>query len=167
MVKAILVLYGELLKDKDFLTKLENNVKLLKKYIGPDSLYAVITSEMKELIDRFPDLVFIRNDEGTVKYGIYKALRKLRGNDVLVIDGGECLSLEKMKEFISARRKNLLAVKEGIWKGLALLRLIDLDYYIRTLEELLRSEVDFAGIVHRVKEKYGIEYDTVQEVGHG
>ena len=162
-MKAILVLYNELLRDADFMKKLEENVQLLKKYIGPDSLYAVITSEMKDIIDKFPEMVFIRNDRDSLLYGVYKALRKLRGNDVLVVDGKEVLKMkiEKLKAFISARRKNLLDIKENVWQGIALLRLIDLDYYVRTLEEILPNKVDFASVVHDVKEKYGIEYEII------
>ncbi len=161
MLKVILVLYKELLEDSDLLNKLEENVKLLKTYIGPDSLYAVITSEMKNLIDKFPDLVFIRNDLGSLKYGVYKALRKLRGNNVLIVDGKEKLSLNKIRAFISSRGRNMLALSKDSWGGIGLFRVIDLDYYIRTLEELLNSELDIVKIVQKVQELYGIQYEVV------
>ncbi len=161
MLKVIIVLYRDILEDKDLLSKLEENVKLLKTYIGPDSLYAVITSEMKCLIDRFPDLVFIRNDNGSLKYGIYKALRKLRGNNVLVVDGKERLSLDKIKAFISTRGQNMLALVNDKWKGIGLFRVIDLDYYIRTFEEFLNSNLDIPRIFQKVKERYGIQYEVV------
>ncbi|MCX8060071.1 MAG: hypothetical protein N3C13_02610, partial [Aquificaceae bacterium] len=85
-MKVLIILYSKLLEDNDLLQKVSEKVNYLKKLIGPDSLYAVITTEMKDFIDRFPDLIFIRNDKGTFLYGLYKGLRKLRGNDVLVLD---------------------------------------------------------------------------------
>ncbi|RMH05445.1 MAG: hypothetical protein D6699_03460 [Aquificota bacterium] len=159
-MKVLIVLYSKLLQDKDLKTKLLQKVGALKKLIGPDSLYAVITSEMKEVIDLLPDLVFIRNDKGSFVYGLYKGLRKLRGNDVLVLDGGKNLEVEKLREFISKRRKNVVYAVENMWKGMALIRLIDLDYLIRTLETFLKEEeANFLSIVEKLKEDYGIEYE--------
>ncbi|MCS7308531.1 MAG: hypothetical protein NZ526_08305, partial [Aquificaceae bacterium] len=89
----------------DLIQKVSEKVNLLKKLIGPDSLYATITTEMKDFLDKFPDLVFIRNDRGTFIYGLYKGLRKLRGNDVLVIDPSQVINLEKLREIIAKRRK--------------------------------------------------------------
>lgn len=156
-----MVLYSRLLEDRELSGKLSEKVNLLKKFIGPDSLYAVITTEMKEFFDSFPDLVFIRNDRGTFLYGLYKGLRKLRGNDVLVLDPSRLISLEKIKDFISKRRKNVLYTSEGEWKGIALFRLIDLDYLIRTLESFLSEERDLWDVVEKVRKDYGIEYETV------
>ncbi len=159
-MKVLIVLYSKLLQDKDLKAKLMQKVGALKKLIGPDSLYAVITSEMKEVIDLLPDLVFIRNDKGSFVYGLYKGLRKLRGNDVLVLDGGKNLEVEKLREFISKRRKNVVYAVENMWKGMALIRLIDLDYLIRTLETFLKEEeANFLSIVEKLKEDYGIEYE--------
>lgn len=156
-----MVLYSRLLEDKELFTKVSEKVNFLKKLIGPDSLYAVITTEMKDFIDNFPDLVFIRNDKGTFLYGLYKGLRKLRGNDVLVLDPSKFISLEKIKDFVSKRRKNVVYTSEGEWKGIALFRLIDLDYFIRTIEGFLSEEKDLWDVVERVKRDYGIEYEII------
>lgn len=156
-----MVFYSEMLGESQLLQKVSEKVQVLKKLIGPDSLYAVITSEMKGLIDKFPDLVFIRNDKGTFLYGLYKGLRKLRGNDVLVIDPLKDINLDKIKEAISKRRTNLIHSQNSQWKGLAKFRLIDLDYFIRTLESILfeSEEKDLSNIVAKVRENYGIEYE--------
>ncbi len=160
-MKVLIVLYSKLIEDSKFINKLEKEVSLLKKLIGPDSLYAVITSEMKHLFDKFPDLVFLRNDKETLLYGIYKGLRKLRGNDVLILDGKEAITKERILNFISQRRKNLLSVAEKCWSGVAVLKLIDLDYIIRTMERFVNEDVDFLEIMKLVKEDYGIDYEVL------
>jgi len=154
-MKALLVLYSKLLEKENFFEKLERDINLLKKLIGPDSLYAVITSEMKELFDRFPELVFLRNDKDTLLYGIYKGLRKLRGNDVLILDPKEEITKEKILSFVSQRRKNVVS------KGIALLKLIDLDYIIRTMEALIDKELEFSQVMNLVQEEYGIDYEAL------
>lgn len=161
-MKALLVFYSKLLSESQIIQKAEEKIQLLKKFIGPDSIYAVITPEMKGFIDLFPDLVFIRNDKGTLLYGIYKGLRKLRGNDVLLIDPFEDLGVDKIKEFISKKRVNAGHFISGKWKGIAKLRLVDLDYFIRSLEFLLldTEEKDFSTLMLKVKQEYGIEYET-------
>ncbi|QID32776.1 hypothetical protein [Pampinifervens florentissimum] len=160
-MKVLIVFYSKLLQERDLLQRVVDKVNILKKLIGPDSLYAVITTEMKDFIDKFPDLVFIRNDRGTFLYGLYKGLRKLRGNDVLVLDPSQVISLDKLKEFISKRRQNALYSEEGKWKGIALLRLIDLDYLIRTLEGLLGEEKELTAVMEKVRQEYGIQYETL------
>ncbi len=159
-MKVLIVFYSKLLQDSELLQKVVDKVNILKKLIGPDSLYAVITTEMKDFIDKFPDLVFIRNDRGTFLYGLYKGLRKLRGNDVLVLDPSQVISLDKLKEFIAKRRQNALYSENGKWKGIALVRLIDLDYLIRTLEGFLGEEKELTAVMEKVKQEYGIQYET-------
>ncbi|MEJ7619787.1 MAG: hypothetical protein WKI46_03065 [Aquificaceae bacterium] len=160
-MKVLIVFYSKLLQERDLLQRVVDKVNILKKLIGPDSLYAVITTEMKDFIDKFPDLVFIRNDRGTFLYGLYKGLRKLRGNDVLVLDPSQVISLDKLKEFIAKRRQNALYSENGKWKGIALVRLIDLDYLIRTLEGLLGEEKELTAVMEKVKQEYGIQYETL------
>ncbi len=160
-MKVLLVFYSRLVGETQLLQKVSEKVLALRRLIGPDSLYAVITTEMKEFFDLFPDLVFIRNDKGTFLYGLYKGLRKLRGNEVLVIDPLQDISLDKLKEFISKKRSNMIHSQNSQWKGLARFRLIDLDYFIRTLEFILfeSEEKDFNSVMAKVKEDYGIEYE--------
>ena len=108
-------------------------------------------------------MVFIRNDKGTFLYGLYKGLRKLRGNDVLVLDPFQIISLDKIKEFTSKRRINALHSLNEQWKGIALFRLIDLDYFIRSLEFLLleTEEEDLNTLMKKVRQDYGIEYEML------
>ncbi len=162
-MKVLLVFYSKLLGDSDLLQKVSEKVNIFKRLVGPDSLYAVITSEMKDFIDKFPDLVFIRNDRGTFLYGLYKGLRKLRGNDVMVLDPSQIISLDKIKEFIGKRRVNALHFLNEHGKGMALFRLIDLDYFIRSLEFLLleKDEEDLSTLMEKVKQDYGIEYEML------
>ncbi|MCS7307286.1 MAG: hypothetical protein NZ526_01905 [Aquificaceae bacterium] len=160
-MKVLLVFYSKLLEDSELSQKVSEKVNFLKRLIGPDSLYAVITTEMKDFIDKFPDLVFIRNDKGTFIYGLYKGLRKLRGNDVLVLDPSHILKIDKIKEFIAKKRKNAIHLNNEGGSGLALFRLIDLDYYIRTIESLLPEEKDLTALLDQVRRDYGIEYETV------
>jgi hypothetical protein len=134
-MKVLLVLHKALSNREDLLKKLEEELNLLSRVIGPDSIYAVIPSEMNDLFDRFPELVFIRNDKGSFLYGLYKGLRKLRGNHVLVLDPVERLTKEKLAQVLSAGKKNVLS------KGWALLRLMDLDYVIRTVENTGKRKV--------------------------
>ena len=144
MIKVLLVLHKALLNTEDLLKKLEEELNLLSKVMGPDSIYAVIPSEMKDLFDRFPELVFIRNDRGSFLYWLYKGLKKLRGNHVLVLDPVERLTREKLAKVLSAGKKNVLS------KGWALLRLMDLDYVIRTVEKYKEKEGSMEEILEEV-----------------
>ncbi|MCS7084352.1 MAG: hypothetical protein NZL90_05165 [Aquificaceae bacterium] len=134
----------------------------IERLFGQDSLYAVISADAKHFIDAFPELVYIFNETGSLLHGIYKGLRKLRGNDVFLIDLSFEHSAEVIRQFAKARRQNLLHSINGSWQGLALLRLIDLDYVIRSLESLVdRNYLDFAQIMQSIKREYGIEYDLL------
>jgi len=154
-MKVLLVLYESLLSRGNIHQQLEEQLNLLSKVIGPDSIYAVITSEMKHLFDLFPELVFIKNDKGSFLYGLYKGLRKLRGNHVLVLDPIEKLTKEKLSQFLSAGKKNLVS------KGMALFRLMDLDYIIRTVEKYKNSEGSIEEILSEVYQEYGIKYEVI------
>ncbi|MFN3870477.1 MAG: hypothetical protein ACK4MW_03200 [Aquificaceae bacterium] len=160
-MKVLLVFYSKVIDESQLLQKAKEKVQALKRLIGPDSLYATITTEMKDFFDHFPELVFIRNDKGTFLYGLYKGLRKLRGNDVLVMDPLQDISFDKLKEFISKKRSNMIHLQNSQWKGLAKFRLIDLDYFIRTLEFILfeSEEKDLGSVMAKVREDYGIEYE--------
>ncbi|WP_029551614.1 hypothetical protein [Thermocrinis jamiesonii] len=154
-MKVLLILYRSLLNKKDLIKDLEDQVNLLSRVIGPDSIYAVITSEMKDLFDKFPELVFINNEKGSFIYGLYKGLRKLRGNHVLVIDPVEKLTKEKLGKLLSAGKKNIIS------KGVALLKLMDLDYVIRTVEKYRNAEANIEDILNEVYQEYGIKYEIL------
>ncbi|MEN3033664.1 MAG: hypothetical protein ABDH18_01575 [Aquificaceae bacterium] len=156
-MKALLLLPREL-----NITSISEKLAPVERLLGRDSLYAVITSDRKHIIDSFPELIYILNETGNLLYGIYKGLKKLRGNDVFVADIGFEHSIDTIKQFLRARRQNLLHAVNGGWRGLALLRLIDLDYVIRTLESSLDNTTqDFAQIIQFARAEYGIEYDLV------
>ncbi|WP_448583856.1 hypothetical protein [Thermocrinis sp.] len=154
-MKVLLILYKSLLEKEDLQKDLEEQVSLLNRIIGPDSIYAVITSEMKDLFDKFPELVFINNEKGSFLYGLYKGLRKLRGNHVLVLDPIEKLTKEKLAKFLNAGKKNVVS------KGAALLRLMDLDYVIRTVEKRRNVEGSIEDILNEVYQEYGIKYEIL------
>ncbi len=154
-MKALLILYRSLLEKEDLIKDLEDQVNLLSRIIGHDSIYAVITSEMKDLFDKFPELVFINNEKGSFLYGLYKGLRKLRGNHVLVLDPIEKLTKEKLAKLLSAGKKNIML------KGAALLRLMDLDYVIRTVEKHRNVEGNIEDILNEVYQEYGIKYEIL------
>ncbi len=154
-MKVLLILYKSLLEKEDLQKDLEEQVSLLNRIIGPDSIYAVITSEMKDLFDKFPELVFINNEKGSFLYGLYKGLRKLRGNHVLVLDPIEKLTKEKLAKFLNAGKKNIVS------KGAVLLRLMDLDYVIRTVEKRRNVEGSIEDILNEVYQEYGIKYEIL------
>ena len=52
-MKVLLVFYSKLLNENELLQRAGEKVSILKRLIGPDSLYAVITSEMKDLSAQF------------------------------------------------------------------------------------------------------------------
>ncbi|WP_333784830.1 hypothetical protein [Thermocrinis sp.] len=154
-MKVLLILYRSLLEKEDLTEDLKDQVNLLSRIIGPDSIYAVITSEMKDLFDKFPEVVFINNEKGSFLYGLYKGLRKLRGNHVLVLDPIEKLTKEKLAKLLSAGKKNIVS------KGVALLRLMDLDYVIRTVERYRNAEGNIEDILNEVYQEYGIKYEIL------
>lgn len=156
-MKALILLPKEL-----SVKSVDEKLMPIERLFGQDSLYAVISVDTKHFIDAFPELVYILNETGNLLYGIYKGLRKLRGNDVFLIDLSFEHSVETIRQFAKARRQNLLHSINGSWRGLALLRLIDLDYVIRSLESLVdNSYLDFTQIMQSIKREYGIEYDLV------
>lgn len=134
-MKALLVLYSELLengKDK-FYKELEKNLYYLRRVVGIDNIYASVSSHFKEIFDRFPDVCLINNLKDTPVFGAYKGLRKLRGDDVLLIDGGVKLSKEVLLRFFNRLNVTVGVVKEN-WSGIALVKMRDVDYMVRSLE---------------------------------
>jgi hypothetical protein len=65
------------------------------------------------------------------------------------------LTKEKLAQVLSAGKKNVLS------KGWALLRLMDLDYVIRTVEKYREKEGSMEKIFEEVYKEYGIKYEIL------
>lgn len=160
-MKALLVLYSELLengKDK-FYRELEENLSLLNRIIGVDSVYASVSSQFKDLFDKFPDLCLINNLRDNTVFGAYKGLRKLRGNDVLLIDGGIKLSKESLFNFFNRIHVTVGMVKEK-WSGIAFVKMRDVDYVIKSLENNFEKSVLDA--FYTLRDTYSISTEFIQ-----
>lgn len=160
-MKVLVVLYSGLLREgKDKLySRLEENLKLINKVIGIDNIYASVSSRFKDLFDRFVDVCFINNVRDCAVFGAYKGLRKLRGNDVLIIDG--CVKLEKehLLQFLS-RIKVTVGMVNGRWLGIAFVGMRDLDYVVRSLERNFgKSMLD---AFRTLEDTYSISPDFIQ-----
>jgi len=91
-MKLLLIFYEDLVKSKkEILDSMHKNFRIIKKFFGIDNVYASITSSFIELFSIFPDICLINNIKGTINYGVYKGLRKLKGDDVVLIDAGRTL----------------------------------------------------------------------------
>ncbi len=135
-MKVLLLIYSKLVSTnkKDLYRDLERNLEILNKVIGIDSVYASISSHFKDLFDRFPDVCFINNLRDSSVFGAYKGLRKLRGDDVLILDGGVKVTRDLLFKFLGRIHVTVGTVKER-WAGIALVKMRDLDYVIRSLEK--------------------------------
>jgi hypothetical protein len=67
----------------------------------------------------------------------------------------ERLTKEKLAQVLNAGKKNVLS------KGCALLRLMDLDYVIRTVEKHREKEGSMEEILEEVYKEYGIKYEIL------
>ncbi len=151
-MKALLVLYSGL-KDKEINSTIENNIKLLYRTVGIDSIYASISEHFLDMFHKFPDLCFVNNSRDEPSFGTYRGLRKLRGNDVLVIEGFVRLNRELIQGFLN--RVNLtVGTIRGRWSGLAFINMKNLDYVVRSLEFSFGKDLKHAFEV--LQNKYSI-----------
>ncbi len=134
-MKALLLLYSKLIPPSrtELYRNLERNMEVLNKIIGIDSIYAAISSHFKDLFDRFPDVCFINNLRDSSVFGAYKGLRKLRGDDVLLLDGGVRVTKDLIFRFIGKVHVTVGVFRDR-WAGIALVKMRDLDYMVRSLE---------------------------------
>ena len=163
-MKALLLIYSELLgsgKDK-FYEELEKNISVLNRVVGIDSIYASVSSHFKDIFDRFPELCIVNNIRDTSVFGAYKGLRKLRGNDVLLIDGGIRLSKEGLFSFFNRVNVTVGMIKEH-WSGVAYIKMRDIDYVIRSLEKNFEKSIIDA--FYTLRDTYSIVTDFVQVKG--
>ncbi len=159
-MKALVVLYSDLLesgKDKVY-ARLENNLSVLGRVIGIDSIYLSISSSFKEVFDRFPEVCIVNNLKDSSVFGAYKGLRKLRGNDVLLIDGSVSLNKETVFKFFNRVNVTIGMFKES-WSGIAFVKMRDLDYMIKSLES--NFEKGMLDAFKTLKETYSIVADFI------
>ncbi len=160
-MKALLLLYSELLntgKEK-FYSELEKNLDILGRIIGIDSIYASVSSHFKEVFDKFPEVCLINNLKDSSVFGAYKGLRKLRGNDVLLIDGGTKLTKESVFSFFNRMHVTVGMVKER-WSGIALIKMRDLDYVVKSMERNFGKSILDA--FYTLRDTYSIITEFVQ-----
>ncbi len=160
-MKTLILLYSDLLKigKEKLYAQLEQNINLLQKVIGIDSIYASISSQFKDLFDKFPDVCFINNLKDTSVFGAYKGLRKLRGNNVLLIDGGVKLSRETIAKFLNRINVTVGIIKDR-WSGIALINMRDLDYVIKSLEK--NFERTLLDAFYTLRDTYSIIPDFIE-----
>ena len=152
-MKVLLLVYSDLLKKEDFWEVFEKNVDILSRVIGIDSLYASVSSRFIEIFDRFPEICFINNLKDTPVFGAYKGLRKLRGNDVLIVDGGCPLSKDWIFQLINRVNVTVGMLKQR-WAGIALVKMRELDYMVRSLEK--NFERSMLEAFHTLKNTYSV-----------
>ncbi len=154
-MKALILLYSQLLNSnkEEFYKKLGANVDLLKRLIGVDSLYASVSSSFREVFERFPDVCLINSVKDGSVFAAYRGLRKLRGEDVLLIDGGVSLKREHIAQFLN-RLNVTVGVLKNSWGGIALIKMRDIDYVIKSLESNFGKTVFDA--FHTLREKYSV-----------
>ena len=160
-MKVLLLLYSDLLREgrEKLYSRLERNLRLINRVIGIDNIYASVSVPFKDLFERFPEVCFINNVRDSSVFGAYKGLRKLRGDDVLIIDGGVKLEKEHLFQFFNRINVTVGMVKEK-WSGIAFVRMRDVDYMIRSLERNFeRSMLD---AFQTLKETYSIAADFIQ-----
>ncbi|NPB07867.1 MAG: hypothetical protein GXN96_02930 [Aquificae bacterium] len=161
-MKTLLIFYRELHRSKEeVLRTVEENYRLIRKLLGIDNLYASITGEFLELFNRLPEACLINNIRGSINYGIYKGLRKLKGDDVLIVDGGRPLTRELLSRLVIGDRPSIL-VEEGRWLGLAYVPTKEIYYFIKSLERNLESCITEA--FETLKSLYGIPYVKLEPV---
>ncbi|HIC97337.1 MAG TPA: hypothetical protein EYP11_02930 [Aquificaceae bacterium] len=160
-MRVLLVLYSELLRTgkENLYEELGKNLRTINRVIGLDNIYACVSSHFRDMFDRFPELCFINNLRDTPVFGAYKGLRKLRENDVLLIDGGARFGKENLLTLLGKINVTVGMLKER-WSGLAFIKMRDLDYVIKSLERNFEGSILDA--FRTLKDTYSIKADFVQ-----
>ena len=157
-MKVLLIFYESLLQKKEEILRItEENYRILRKNFGIDNLYAAITKDFIDIFFKFPEICLINNVKGSINYGAYKGLRKLKGDDILIIDGGVKLREEIIKKiFVSVNPYVLL--DKGKWSGIAFIPMKEVYYFIRSIERNFNSSITEA--FKTLKNSYGISFET-------
>ncbi|AAC06574.1 hypothetical protein [Aquifex aeolicus] len=155
-MKVLIVFYKDLEKNKEeILNLMKKNYKLIKRKLGIDNIYASITEEFLEIFYLFPEICLINNTRGTLNFGLYKGLRKLKGDDILVVDAGKSFSEGKFEKVPMGDLPSILMDKEK-WAGLAYIPMREMYYFIRSLEENFDKCITEA--FETLKKSYGINF---------
>ena len=159
-MKVLIVLYSRLRKNKEKLYKtLQSNINLLTKTVGIDNLYISVNSNFFELFDMFPQLCFINNKKDNFTYGAYIGLRKLRMNDVLLIDGNTVLDKDSLISLIKETGENVVAKAKDGWACMSYIIKRDLDYLIKSFERCIDGDINSA--IRILKKTFGIDVKDV------
>ncbi|HIP42425.1 MAG TPA: hypothetical protein EYG91_00595 [Aquifex aeolicus] len=155
-MKVLLVFHKDLEIEKDKVLKLtEVNYEFIRRKLGIDNLYASITEGFLEVFKRFPEICFINNTKGTLNFGVYKGLRKLKGDDILIIDAGKKLVEEKLKKLYVFDIPSLL-IRGNKWEGLAYIPKKEVYYFIKSLERSFEKCIIETFKI--LRNSYGISY---------
>ncbi len=157
-MKALMILHSGL-EVENLSSLIERNLKVLYRTIGIDSVYASISEQFLDMFGKFPEVCFINNSKDEAVFGAYRGLRKLRGNNVLLIEGFIGLNKELIHSFLNRINMTVGTIK-GRWSGIAFVNMRDLDYLVRSMEFNFGKGI--ANAFATLKEKYGIEPEYVE-----
>ncbi|RUM30088.1 MAG: hypothetical protein DSY32_02600 [Aquifex sp.] len=155
-MKVLIVFYKDLEKNKgEIIDLMKKNYELIKRKLGIDNIYATITEEFLEVFKLFPEICLINNTMGTLNFGLYKGLRKLKEDDILVIDAGRAFSETKFHKIPMGEFPSILMDKES-WAGIAYIPMREIYYFIKSLEENFDKCITEA--FETLKKSYGINF---------
>ena len=158
-MKILLIFYEDLVKNKEeILSLMQKNFKLIRKFFGIDNIYASVTSSFLEIFKTFPDICLINNLKGTINYGIYKGLRKLKEDDVVIIDAGKEIK-ESVIRRIFQSEKPYLILKDKRWYGIAFIPRREVYYIIKSFER--NPERSIMDAFNFLRKTYGIDYESI------
>jgi len=155
-MKVLIVFYKDLERNKrEIIELMSKNYEIVKRKLGIDNLYASITKDFLEIFNLFPEVCLINNTKGTLNFGLYKGLRKLKGDDILVIDAGKAFSEGKFSKLPMGELPSILMEKDK-WAGVAYIPMKEMYYFIRSLEENFDRCITEA--FETLKKSYGINF---------
>ena len=140
---------------REIVDSIQKNFKVIKKFFGIDNVYASITSSFLELFRMFPDICLINNIKGTINYGVYKGLRKLKGDDIVLIDAGKEIKDNFIKFIFQSDKPYLLSAKKE-WCGIAYIPQKEVYYVIKSFER--NPDGGIITAFNFLRNTYGIEY---------
>jgi len=157
-MKVLLLFYEELnAKRGEVFKVMEENYRVLKRRLGLDNLYASVSEDFLGLVKSFPELCFIYNRLGTLQEGLYRGLRKLKKDDLLIVDGGKRIKEESLWALLKEKVPSLALSGES-WGGLAYVPLREVYYLIKSLER----EEGLVKAFEALKKIYGIPYASLR-----
>lgn len=158
-MKILLIFYEDLVKNKkEILTLMQKNFKIIRKFFGIDNVYASITSSFLEIFKAFPEICLINNLKGTINYGIYKGLRKLKEDDVVIIDAGREIREDIVRKIFQGE-KPYLFTDNSHWYGIAFIPRREVYYVIKSFER--NPGKDIMEAFSFLSRTYGIEYKSI------